>query len=168
MPANTHKITGLLIALTVFILDQFSKWFVIDRLRLPERMDAIELLPIFRLIWVENRGISLGKLVASTDGERWMLVVLTTVIALGCIVWLWREERRGDALALGLIIGGAVGNILDRVRFGYVADFLNLHFGDWSPFLVFNVADMGVSIGVALLVLRALFARDPAASETSS
>ena len=75
---------------------------------------------------------------------------------------------RADAVALGLVLGGALGNILDRVRLGYVADFLNLHFGAWSPFLVFNVADVGVSLGVAFLVLRALFPREAAPTEKNA
>jgi signal peptidase II len=68
-----------------------------------------------------------------------------------------------DSVALGLVLGGALGNIIDRVRLGYVTDFLNLHFGEWSPFLVFNIADAAISIGVALLVLRAFIARDATA-----
>jgi signal peptidase II len=126
----------------------------------------VELLPIFRLIWVENRGVSMGFLTADTDAQRWLLTAFTAAIAVAVTVWLWRERKRTDGIALGLVLGGAVGNILDRVRLGYVADFLNLHFGAWSPFLVFNVADAAISIGVALLVLRALFTRDaPAPSE---
>jgi signal peptidase II len=70
-------------------------------------------------------------------------------------------------LSLGLILGGALGNIVDRVRLGYVVDFLNLHFGAWSPFFVFNLADAAISIGVALLVLRALLTREaPAPTES--
>ncbi len=150
---------GLVVALLVLVLDQAVKWFVTGPLDLPERV-GIDLLPIFRLLWVENRGVSMGFLTAGSEAERWLLTLFTGAIAIGVAVWLWRERRAFDAAALGLVLGGALGNILDRVRLGYVADFLNLHFGAWSPFLVFNVADMGVSIGVALLVLRALLTRD--------
>ncbi len=81
-------------------------------------------------------------------------------------IWLARETRRVDSIALGLVLGGAVGNITDRVRLGHVTDFLNLHFGAWSPFLVFNIADAAISVGVALLVLRAFVTRDaPAPAE---
>ena len=73
---------------------------------------------------------------------------------------MWREKARGDVLALALVLGGAIGNILDRVRFGYVVDFLDLHFGDWHPFLVFNVADAAITVGVLLLIVRAFLVRD--------
>ena len=157
---------GYAIALTWFLLDQLSKWAVLRPLDLPDRA-SIELLPIFRLIWVGNHGVSMGFLTAEGAVGRWLLTLATAAIAVTVAVWLWRERRRWDAAALGLILGGASGNILDRVRQGYVTDFLNLHFGAWSPFLVFNVADVGVSVGVAFLVLRALFTRDaPVRSET--
>jgi signal peptidase II len=74
-------------------------------------------------------------------------------------IWLWREKRRDDAWGLALVLGGALGNIVDRIRFGYVVDFADLHFGEWRPFLVFNVADAAITIGVLLLLLRALLTR---------
>jgi signal peptidase II len=150
---------GYIVALAVFLIDQLSKWFVTGPLRLPER-DVLDMLPIFRLQWVQNRGISMGFLVAGSDMQRWLLALATGAIAVFVALWLSRERRRLDSIALGLVLGGAIGNILDRVRLGYVTDFLNLHFGAWSPFLVFNVADAAISIGVALLVLRAFLTRD--------
>ena len=83
-------------------------------------------------------------------------------------VWLWREKRRDDSFALGLILGGALGNILDRSRFGYVVDFADLHFGEWRPFLVFNVGDAAITIGVLLLLVRALLMRDGRPSKQES
>jgi signal peptidase II len=115
----------------------------------------IELLPIFNLTWTENNGISLGLLNASTETGRWLLVAMTAAIAIGVAVWIVREKQRGDLIALGMILGGALGNILDRVRFGYVVDFADLHFGAFRPFLIFNVADAAISIGVVILLLRA-------------
>jgi signal peptidase II len=120
----------------------------------------IELLPIFDLRFVANRGISMGFLSADSETERWLLVALTVVIATTVVVWLWRERRRFDVVALGLVLGGALGNIVDRVRIGHVVDFLDLHFGGWHPFLVFNVADAAITIGVLLLVLRAVLTRE--------
>lgn len=155
----THRPLGYGLALVIFLVDQLSKWFVVDRLRLPEVLQ-IQLLPIFDLTWVRNFGVSMGFLTAGSELARWLLVAMTAIIATGVAIWLWRERRRADVAALGLVLGGALGNILDRVRLGYVADFLDLHFGDWHPFLIFNVADAAITIGVLLLVLRALLTRN--------
>jgi signal peptidase II len=127
-------------------------------LELRKRLE-IEILPFFDLRWVENRGVSMGVLTANNDTMRWLLVAMTTAIALFVAIWLWREKRRDDAWGLALVLGGALGNIVDRIRFGYVVDFADLHFGAWRPFLVFNVADAAITIGVLLLLLRALLTR---------
>ena len=88
-----------------------------------------------------------------------MLVALTTAIALGVAYWISREENRTDQVALGMVLGGALGNILDRTLHGYVVDFADLHFGAWRPFLIFNVGDAAISIGVVILLLRAFLSR---------
>ena len=154
-----HRTAGFIAAALVFLADQLSKWTIASPLRLQER-GVIELLPIFDLKWVENYGVSMGFLTADSEMGRWLLVGLTAAIATGVIVWLWREKQRPDAIALGFVLGGAIGNILDRVRFGHVVDFADLHFGEWHPFLVFNVADAAITVGVLLLVLRALLTRE--------
>ncbi|HWH18823.1 MAG TPA: signal peptidase II [Allosphingosinicella sp.] len=156
---RNHRTLAFGIAAFVFALDQLSKWVVISILDLRERL-VIDLLPIFDLRWVENYGVSMGFLTASTDTGRWLLVAMTAAIAIGVLIWLWREKNRGDAIALSLVLGGALGNIVDRIRYGYVADFADLHFGEWRPFLVFNVGDAAITIGVLLLVVRALLTRD--------
>ncbi len=150
---------GLAIALAIFVLDQLVKYAVTGPLAL-QSVGQIVLLPIFNLTWVENHGVSMGFLTADSDTMRWALVALTAAIGAGVAVWLWRETNRVDGIALGLVLGGVAGNILDRIRFGYVVDFLDLHFGEVRPFLVFNVADAAITIGVVILVARALFARD--------
>ena len=150
---------GFTIAAIVFALDQLTKWIVAGPLEL-QSVRQIVLLPIFNLSWTENNGISLGLLNAETEVGRWMLVALTGAIAIGVAVWLGREKQRGDQIALGMVLGGALGNILDRIRFGYVVDFADLHFGAFRPFLVFNVADAAISIGVVILLLRAFLIRD--------
>lgn len=155
----THRILGFSAAALIFIADQFTKWAVTYPLRLRDR-GVIEVASFFDLKWVENYGVSMGFLTASSEIGQWLLVALTAVIATGVLIWLWREKARPDAIALGLVLGGALGNILDRVRFGHVVDFADLHFGDWHPFLVFNVADAAITIGVLLLVLRALLTRE--------
>jgi len=150
---------GFALAGIIFVVDQLAKWIITYPLQLQQR-DVIDLLPIFRLQWVENRGVSMGLLTASGETGRWLLVALTVGLSIGVILWLWRERSRDDAIALGLILGGALGNVLDRVRFGYVLDYADLHFGPISPFLVFNVGDAAITIGVLLLIIRALFVRE--------
>ena len=150
---------GYVVALIVFALDQLSKWLVAGPLDL-QMVRQIVLLPIFNLTWTENYGISLGLLNAESDTGRWVLVGVTAAIAAGVAVWIRRERQRGDQFALGMVLGGALGNILDRVRFGYVVDFADLHFGGFRPFLVFNVADAAISIGVVILLLRAFLLRN--------
>ncbi|MGQ5701511.1 signal peptidase II [Sandaracinobacteroides sp. A072] len=139
----------------VFLADQLSKWWIIEKVGLEAR-ETIPVLPFFSLTWVENRGVSMGLLTADSDMGRWLLVALTAAIAVVVAYWIWREQRRGDMVALALVLGGALGNIVDRVRFGYVVDFVHLHLGQWS-FYVFNVADAAISIGVVVLLVRALF-----------
>ena len=150
---------GYLLALGVFAIDQLMKWIMIGPLALRE-VGQIVLLPIFQFTYSENAGVSLGLLTADTATERWLLVALTAAIAAGVAVWIAREKNRWDIIALGLVLGGALGNITDRIRFGYVVDFLDLHFGDFRPFMIFNVADAAITAGVVLLLARSLLLRD--------
>jgi len=148
-------------ALMIFVVDQVSKWFIIGPLNL-EAVQNIQLLPFFDFTWVENRGISLGIAQAQNETHRWILVAVTAAIAIGVAWWIRKEEARGDQLALAMVLGGALGNIVDRTRFGYVVDFLDLHFGTFRPFYVFNVGDAAISIGVVILLLRAFLIREKA------
>jgi signal peptidase II len=150
---------GFAVAVVVLILDQLAKWFITHPLGLNQVGDQLVLLPIFNFTYVENNGISLGMLNASNPVGRWMLVGLTSAIAVAVAFWIGRERSRIDQAALGMVLGGALGNIADRVRFGYVTDFLDLHFGVYRPFLVFNVGDAAISIAVVVLLLRAFLAR---------
>ncbi|MCM8729401.1 signal peptidase II [Hephaestia sp. GCM10023244] len=158
---------GPIVALVVFVVDQIVKWVVTQGLGIRQLGDMMDVLPIFRLRFVPNVGVSLGLLPASSDAARWALVVLTVGIAIGVAVWMLRERHRADLIALGMVLGGALGNILDRVRLGYVTDFADLHFGEWSPFLVFNVADAAITIGVLILLVRALLVREKPKSPAS-
>lgn len=156
---QTHRGIGFALAAFILLADQITKWWIMGPLALKAR-GQIFVTSFFDLTWVENYGVSMGFLTADSPAGRWMLVGLTSLITVGVAAWLWRERGRIDALALGLVLGGAIGNITDRVRFGHVVDFLDLHIGDWHPFLVFNVADAAITIGVLLLVLRALLTRE--------
>jgi signal peptidase II len=154
-----NRVLGFAVALAVFLLDQLVKWVVVNIFQLRAR-ETIELLPIFELRWVPNHGVSMGFLTAGSEAERWALVAMTAAISVFVTLWLWRERRRDDAVALALVLGGALGNILDRLRLGYVVDYAHLHFGNVSPFLVFNVGDAAITIGVLLLLVRALLTRE--------
>lgn len=160
---NVTRWIGVLVAALVFLFDQIMKWWVTGPLGLNVENDSLTVLPIFDLRFVKNVGVSLGLLPAGGEVMRWALVVLTGAIAAGVAVWMTREKKLPDVVALGMVLGGALGNILDRARFGYVVDFADLHFGTWRPFLVFNVADAAISIGVVILLFRALFVRDKTA-----
>jgi len=146
---------GFAVALVVFALDQLAKWIITGLLHLNRLGDQLVLLPIFNLTYTQNEGISLGMLNATNPIGRWLLVAVTSAIAIGVAIWIGREKNRIDQAALGMVLGGALGNILDRTRFGYVVDFADLHFGTFRPFLVFNVGDAAISIAVVILLLRA-------------
>ncbi|MES2753693.1 MAG: signal peptidase II [Pseudomonadota bacterium] len=158
------RVPAVLLALAIFAVDQLVKYWVTGPLGIAQLGDVREIVSFFDLRFVPNAGVSLGLLPASGDAMRWALVALTGAIAGGVAVWIWRETNRQDLLALGMILGGALGNIVDRIRFGYVVDYADLHFGDFRPFLVFNIADAAITVGVLILLIRALLVRDrPAA-----
>jgi len=160
-----NRLIGLTLAALVAVIDQAVKWYVIGPLRLREVLH-IDLLPFFDLTYTENKGVSLGMLQASNMETRWLLVALTAMIALVVLVWLMREKRLGDILGLALILGGAVGNIRDRYDLGFVIDYADLHIGTFRPFLIFNIADAAISIGVVIILARSLLVRDKVETET--
>ena len=166
---SPHLGFGLIFAAAAFILDQIVKWVVTVPLSL-EPKGQIELARFFNLTWAENCGISLSMFASCTDTTRWTLVAVTGIVAAAVAFWMTREQAKGDVIALAMILGGALGNIVDRVRFGYVVDFADLHFGDFRPFMIFNVADACITLGVLLLVARALLLGEkaPAAGATPS
>jgi signal peptidase II len=163
-----HRKLGLSVAGAILLFDQLIKFFVTHTLQLQSRGPlGIEITPFFNLSWTENRGVSMGFFYAETQLARWLLVLMTLAISGFVATWLWREKARDDALALGLILGGAIGNIIDRVRLGYVIDYADLHIGEWRPFLIFNLADAAITIGVLILLARALLLREKAAAKES-
>jgi signal peptidase II len=101
---------------------------------------------------------------------RWLLVAVTGLIALVVLVWMMREKALAEIFALALVLGGALGNIYDRATRGYVIDYADLHFGTFRPFLIFNVADAAITIGVLIILARSLLSREKpgkAAAETA-
>ncbi|MEE4348905.1 MAG: signal peptidase II [Pacificimonas sp.] len=142
------------IALAVFVIDQVTKWLIISVVELESR-GSIPIIPSLNLTWVENTGVAMGLFQAGdVDFMRWLLVAVTVAIAGGIVWWINSERDRVDLFAMALILGGALGNILDRARLGYVVDFVHFYIADWS-FYVFNVADASITVGVTILLLRA-------------
>ncbi len=159
---------GLLIAVLVAAADQASKYWIVHIVELPERFGPcaknpgltcaqIALSPIFDLTFVRNYGMSFG-LLAGGLASRIFLSMVTIGIVAALVAWLGRLDRRLAAVAAGFIVGGAIGNLYDRVSYGYVVDFLDFS-GLYFPW-VFNVADAAINIGVALLLLDAWMTRD--------
>jgi signal peptidase II len=160
-----NRLIGLALAAFVAVIDQAVKLYIIGPLDL-RRVLHIDLLPFFDLTYTENKGVSLGMLQANNMETRWLLVALTAVIAGVVLVWLMRERKLGDILGLALILGGAIGNIRDRYDLGYVIDYADFHIGGFRPFLIFNIADAAITIGVVIILARSLLLRDKDETQT--
>lgn len=146
---------GLAVAVVVAVADWLSKYALLYVVNLPERQ-SIPILPFFDLTMVWNRGVSFGMM--QTDGGygRFALILFTGAIVVALLIWLWRCRRTLEAVALGGIIGGALGNIYDRLVYGAVADFFDFHLMGYHWY-VFNLADAAISIGVGLLMLASVW-----------
>jgi signal peptidase II len=155
--SNRLTLLGLLAATVVLAADQASKWWILEVIHLRVG-DSIVVLPVLNLTMVWNRGVTFGLLNGFGQWSSVALaaVALAVVAALG--VWLRRAESTLVAMALGTIAGGAVSNVIDRLRFGAVVDFIHAHVGGWSWY-VFNLADAAIVCGVAALVLESLLPR---------
>lgn len=141
---------GLAAAALVVVLDQLTKWAILTWL---DRVIAVT--PFFNLVVVWNRGVSFGMLDSGSALSPWLLSGLALVVAALLLVWLRRVDHPLTAAGLGLIIGGAIGNVIDRVRFGAVIDFLDFHALGWH-WPAFNVADSAICVGAALLLVDGL------------
>ena len=137
-------------AILIVIVDQLTKAWVLSGLDLREVGRVAIWPPIFNFTWVENRGVSFGLF---GDGSaRWMLSLFSLAVAGILGWWALKADRRLLVSAIGLIMGGAIGNVIDRIRFGFVVDFLDFSGTGVFPW-VFNVADSAITIGVILLIL---------------
>jgi signal peptidase II len=150
--ANTYFRWGIPAAALIAIADQASKFWVVRVVELPLKR-KIELSAIFDLTYVENRGASFGML-AGGMGSRIILSSISIAVATALVLWLARLHRRFAAAGAALIIGGALGNLYDRIAYGYVVDFLDFS-GLMFPW-VFNIADAAINVGVAGLIVDAL------------
>ncbi len=147
---SVAAVLGFTAALVTLVLDQASKLYTLFVYDLPVK-EPVELAPFVKLIMVWNRGISYGLFQQNSDLGRWVLIVVSILAAIGLSFWISRAAGRVLALSLGLIVGGALGNVIDRLAYGAVFDFIQLHIGTWSWY-VFNVADAAIVAGVVGLL----------------
>jgi len=147
---------GLSLAALVISLDQLSKWWITDFIMQPPRI--IPVTPFFNLVLGYNRGVSFGIFDSHFPFNQWLLSLVALAITAALVIWLARADKPWLVVTLGLIIGGAIGNVIDRLVDGAVIDFLDFHWGThhWPAF---NVADTGITMGAAALILDSLFVR---------
>lgn len=171
----TNRIPYFVFAILVFLADQLSKWSVTEHMIRPVNGESpltltewllnapdplpyteIYVLPFFNLVMVWNKGISFGLFNDTADYGPLILTVLAGIIVLWFVIWLAAVQSRTQAFAIALVIGGALGNMLDRIRFKAVVDFLDFHlFGFHWP--AFNISDSAIVVGVFLLIIYSLF-----------
>lgn len=145
---------GLIAALAVHLCDRFTKWWVLNQTTIPQ-----EVVPVFKglnLVLVWNHGVSFGMFAEAN--ARYLLIALTLAVTAYLCVWMWKEKSYWTVLALGLIIGGATGNIVDRIYYHAVVDFLDVYAGVYH-WPAFNVADSGICVGVMLLIAQQCFSK---------
>jgi len=148
----------LLLVLAVLILDQLSKWWVLSSY---QPYEVQPLLPVFNMTLVFNKGAAFSFLSNAGGWQRWFFTGLSSLVSIVLLVWLLRlkSDERITGLSLALILGGALGNLLDRVRLGQVVDFLDFYWHQWH-WPAFNIADSAITIGVVLMLLSGLRQRD--------
>ena len=154
--SNTRFIAWLSIAMLVVLADQVTKWAIVEWVSLYEK---IPLNSFINLTHQRNTGAAFSFLADAGGWQRWFFVALATGVSAAIVVWLWRIRSGGQAVlaaGLALVLGGAVGNLIDRITLGYVTDFIQVWFGNW-PFPSFNIADAGISVGAAFLIIDAIF-----------
>ncbi len=147
---STAAILGFSAALITLVLDQATKLYTLFVFDLPVK-EPVEFAPFINLIVVWNRGISYGLFQQSSELGRWALIVISILASIALSVWIRRTTARLLAVSLGLIVGGAIGNVIDRLAYGAVFDFIQFHIGSWSWY-VFNVADAAIVAGVVGLL----------------
>jgi len=161
--SGSYSLRWFAIAATVLLLDQITKLWIMTDFVLG---DSRYISSFFNLVRAHNEGAAFSFLSDAGGWQRWFFTFLSTVISVVIVVWLTRLPRQKiiEAIALSLILGGALGNLYDRVTLGYVVDFLDFHWAGWH-FAAFNVADMAISVGAVLIIIDALFFADNASSE---
>jgi signal peptidase II len=143
-------VRGLILAVVILVADQVTKMFFLDLVA--RHSPPIEVTPFLNLVQVWNTGVSFGLFQEDSALRSWILIGVATAVLVWLLLWLWRAQTSLVAVALGAIIGGAIGNIIDRIRFGAVFDFVDLHAFGWH-WPAFNLADSAIVVGVGLLLL---------------
>ncbi len=157
MRQNGRILLGLGLGTGVLAADQASKYAILHTLLLPERGVVPVLPPALDFAMVWNHGVTFGLLQAGSGRGQAILAVVAIAVVAGLFTWLRRAETDITAAAIGAIAGGALGNVVDRARFGMVVDFIHVHWRGWDPFpFVFNVGDSAIVLGVAALLLEGL------------
>jgi signal peptidase II len=167
-PKRDRAASWLLLSVLVVLADQASKYYITQHFG---EFEHITLLPVLDVTRMHNVGAAFSFLASASGWQRWVFIGLAGVVSVGIIVWLLRLKERAHGLlacGLALVLGGALGNVIDRIRLGYVIDFIHFHW-DRAYFPAFNVADSAITVGAACLLLDALFEgkRKPDANSTS-
>lgn len=159
VPTRGNASAWLWLSLVIIALDQITKYAIVQRFEL---YDAIRVNAVLNITRLHNYGAAFSFLGDQDGWQRWLFVGLAIVVCVAILIWLRKLPAKGQtwlAIALALVLGGAIGNVIDRVNYQYVVDFIQVHWED-SYFPTFNVADIAISIGAFLLILDSIFARD--------
>jgi signal peptidase II len=149
---NAGASNWLWLTLVVLILDHWTKRIILDSL---QQFDEIYVLPVLDIVRWHNEGAAWSFLDDAGGWQRWFFIVLGLSVSIGILVWLRQLPARGQsrvAAGLAMVMGGALGNVVDRVSLGYVVDFIKVHYGDWV-FPAFNLADSAITVGAGLIIL---------------
>ena len=169
---NAGASNWLWLSALVIVLDQITKFLIMENFA---EFEEITLLPVLDFMRLHNEGAAFSFLSDANGWQRWLFTVLGLGVSVGILIWLRGLPARGQhllAAGLALVLGGALGNVIDRVLWGHVVDFIRVHYGEWY-FPAFNVADSSITIGAALLILDNLLeyrrnkAPPPSASSSS-
>lgn len=153
---NARFVMWMVVAVAIVIADQVTKWAIVEWIPL---YDKVPLNSFINLTHQKNSGAAFSFLAQAGGWQRWFFVVLAAGVSAVIAVWLWRIRNDGQtvlAAGLAMVLGGAIGNLIDRIVLGHVTDFIQVWFGGWA-FPSFNVADAGISVGAALLIIDAVF-----------
>ncbi len=160
MSKQSNALSWLILSVLIIVADQISKGFVLEHFQLHESLPVVDGLLNWTLAY--NEGAAFSFLSDAGGWQRWFFTALAVVVSSILVVWLSRTNRSDwrTALPLALIVGGAIGNVIDRIRLGHVVDFIDVHYGTWS-WPAFNIADSAISVGAVMLIAFGMFASKP-------